>query len=51
MRGKSLPIPAEYLQRDEELGVTGNAHAFAPTRNCLYDTAGVRHGWHEDLMS
>jgi alpha-L-rhamnosidase len=33
------------------MGWTGDAHAFAPTANYLYDTAGFWRGWHKDIWS
>ena len=40
---------ANTLHRDERLGWTGDAHAFATTANYLYDTAGFWRGWHKDI--
>lgn len=33
------------------MGWTGDAHAFAPTADYLYDTAGFWRGWHKDIWS
>lgn len=51
MRGNFLSIPTDCPQRDERLGWTGDAHAFGPTSNFLYDTAGFWRGWHRDVWS
>ncbi|TQN72618.1 hypothetical protein CSHISOI_02835 [Colletotrichum shisoi] len=50
MKGNFL-IPTGCPQRDERLGWTGDAHAFAPTANYLYDAAGFWKGWHKDTWS
>ncbi|VZH91483.1 unnamed protein product [Fusarium fujikuroi] len=39
MKGNFLSIPTDCPQRDERLGWTGDAHAFCPTSNYLYDTS------------
>ncbi|KAL0943148.1 alpha-l-rhamnosidase [Colletotrichum truncatum] len=51
MKGNFLSIPTDCPQRDERLGWTGDAHAFAPTANYLYNAAGFWKGWHKDLWS
>ncbi|KAI9901078.1 hypothetical protein N3K66_002895 [Trichothecium roseum] len=51
MRGNFLSLPTDCPQRDERLGWTGDAHAFGPTANFLYDTAGFWRGWHRDVWS
>ncbi|TDZ38158.1 hypothetical protein C8035_v006814 [Colletotrichum spinosum] len=51
MKGNFLSIPTDCPQRDERLGWTGDAHAFAPTANYLYDAAGFWKGWHKDIWS
>ena len=51
MRGNFVSIPTDCPQRDERLGWTGDAHAFGPTSNFLYDTAGFWRGWHRDVWS
>ncbi|KAF6812505.1 alpha-l-rhamnosidase [Colletotrichum musicola] len=51
MKGNFLSIPTDCPQRDERLGWTGDAHAFAPTANYLYDAAGFWRGWHKDIWS
>lgn len=33
------------------MGWTGDAHAFAPTADYLYDAAGFWRGWHKDIWS
>jgi alpha-L-rhamnosidase len=33
------------------MGWTGDAHAFAPTANYLYDASGFWRGWHKDVWS
>ncbi|KAI0020309.1 extracellular glycosyl hydrolase family 78 protein [Xylariomycetidae sp. FL0641] len=45
MKGNFLSIPTDCPQRDERLGWLGDAHAFAPTANFLYDTTGFWNGW------
>lgn len=40
-----MSVPTDCPQRDERLGWTGDAHAFAPTADFLYDTAGFWNGW------
>ncbi|KAI9148112.1 Alpha-L-rhamnosidase [Paramyrothecium foliicola] len=51
MKGNFLSIPTDCPQRDERLGWTGDAHAFGPTSNFLYNTAGFWRGWHRDVWS
>ncbi|KAF5018740.1 hypothetical protein F66182_9275 [Fusarium sp. NRRL 66182] len=51
MKGNFLTIPTDCPQRDERLGWTGDAHAFCPTSNFLYDTAGFWKSWHKDVWS
>lgn len=51
MRGNFLSVPTDCPQRDERLGWTGDAHAFGPTSNFLYNTAGFWRGWHRDVWS
>jgi len=51
MKGNFLSISTDCPQRDERLGWTGDAHAFGPTANFLYDTAGFWRGWHRDMYS
>ncbi|KAJ2972951.1 hypothetical protein NUW58_g9068 [Xylaria curta] len=40
LKGNFMSVPTDCPQRDERLGWTGDAHAFAPTSNFLYNTAG-----------
>ncbi|KAH8779964.1 bacterial alpha-L-rhamnosidase-domain-containing protein [Diaporthe sp. PMI_573] len=51
MRGNFLGVPTDCPQRDERLGWTGDAHAFAPTSNYLYDASGFWRAWLRDLWS
>lgn len=51
MKGNFLSVPTDCPQRDERLGWTGDAHAFGPTANYLYNTAGFWRGWHRDVWS
>ncbi|KAK7746615.1 hypothetical protein SLS62_009336 [Diatrype stigma] len=51
MKGNFLSVPTDCPQRDERLGWTGDAHAFGPTSNYLYNTAGFWRGWHRDVWS
>ncbi|KAI0452422.1 extracellular glycosyl hydrolase family 78 protein [Xylaria acuta] len=51
LKGNFMSIPTDCPQRDERLGWTGDAHAFAPTANFMYDTAGFWRGWMKDLVS
>ncbi|KAJ6787025.1 hypothetical protein PWT90_09209 [Aphanocladium album] len=50
-KGKFLSISTDCPQRDERLGWTGDAHAFGPTANFLYNTGGFWRGWHRDMWS
>jgi alpha-L-rhamnosidase len=49
MKGNFLSIPTDCPQRDERAGWTGDVHAFGPTSNFLYDTAGFYRSWHRDV--
>ncbi|KAI1770047.1 glycoside hydrolase family 78 protein [Hypoxylon cercidicola] len=51
MKGNFMSVPTDCPQRDERLGWTGDAHAFSPTANFLYDTAGFWRGWLKDFRS
>ncbi|KAI0468054.1 glycoside hydrolase family 78 protein [Xylaria cf. heliscus] len=51
LRGNFMSVPTDCPQRDERLGWTGDAHAFAPTANFLYNTAGFWRGWMKDVVS
>ncbi|KAB8235705.1 glycoside hydrolase family 78 protein [Aspergillus alliaceus] len=51
MRGNFISIPTDCPQRDERLGWTGDAHAFGPAADYLYNTAGFWRGWHRDVWS
>ncbi|KAJ4300796.1 hypothetical protein N0V90_002884 [Kalmusia sp. IMI 367209] len=51
MRGNFLSVPTDCPQRDERLGWTGDAHAFMPTSNYLYNTAGFWRSWLKDVWS
>lgn len=51
MRGNFLGVPTDCPQRDERLGWTGDAHAFAPTANYLYDSSGFWRAWLRDVWS
>ncbi|KAI1505911.1 extracellular glycosyl hydrolase family 78 protein [Biscogniauxia marginata] len=51
MKGNFMSVPTDCPQRDERLGWTGDAHAFAPTANFLYDTSGFWNGWLKDVQS
>lgn len=51
MKGNFLSISTDCPQRDERLGWTGDAHAFGPTANFLYNTAGFWREWHRDIWS
>ncbi|KAI0158034.1 glycoside hydrolase family 78 protein [Hypoxylon sp. FL1284] len=51
MKGNFMSIPTDCPQRDERLGWTGDAHAFSPTANFLYDTSGLWRGWLKDFQS
>ncbi|KAL3584683.1 hypothetical protein FPOAC2_14464 [Fusarium poae] len=51
MKGNFLSIPTDCPQRDERLGWTGDAHAFCPISNYLFDTASFWKSWHRDVWS
>ncbi|KAI1313196.1 glycoside hydrolase family 78 protein [Xylaria venustula] len=51
LKGNFMSVPTDCPQRDERLGWTGDAHAFSPTSNFLYDTAGFWRGWLKDVAS
>ncbi|KAF2195871.1 glycoside hydrolase family 78 protein [Zopfia rhizophila CBS 207.26] len=51
MKGNFVGIPTDCPQRDERLGWTGDAHAFMPTSNFLYNTGGFWRGWLKDVWS
>ncbi|KAH9904912.1 extracellular glycosyl hydrolase family 78 protein [Xylariomycetidae sp. FL2044] len=51
MKGNFMSVPTDCPQRDERLGWTGDAHAFSPTANFLYDTSGFWRGWLKDAQS
>ncbi|KAF2112991.1 alfa-L-rhamnosidase [Lophiotrema nucula] len=51
MKGNFLGVPTDCPQRDERLGWTGDAHAFMPTANYLYDASGFWRGWLKDAWS
>lgn len=51
MKGNFLGVPTDCPQRDERLGWTGDAHAFMPTSNYLYDASGFWRGWLKDAWS
>ncbi|KAI0115641.1 extracellular glycosyl hydrolase family 78 protein [Nemania sp. FL0031] len=51
LKGNFMSVPTDCPQRDERLGWTGDAHAFSPTANFLYDTAGFWRGWLKDVAS
>ncbi|KAI1103493.1 glycoside hydrolase family 78 protein [Jackrogersella minutella] len=51
MKGNFMSVPTDCPQRDERLGWTGDAHAFAPTAGFLYDTSGFWRGWMKDVQS
>ncbi|KAF2646080.1 hypothetical protein P280DRAFT_439794 [Massarina eburnea CBS 473.64] len=48
MKGNFLGVPTDCPQRDERLGWAGDAHAFMPTSNYLYSSAGFWRGWLKD---
>ncbi len=48
-RGNFLDVPTDCPQRDERLGWTGDAQAFAPTASFNFDTAGFYEKWMKDL--
>ncbi|RYC55508.1 glycoside hydrolase family 78, partial [Xylaria longipes] len=51
LRSNFMGVPTDCPQRDERLGWTGDAHAFAPTANYLYNTAGFWRGWMRDVVA
>ncbi|KAI1319255.1 glycoside hydrolase family 78 protein [Xylariaceae sp. FL0255] len=51
LRGNFMSVPTDCPQRDERLGWTGDAHAFSPTANFLYDTSGFWRGWLRDVVA
>ncbi|KAF2681410.1 glycoside hydrolase family 78 protein [Lentithecium fluviatile CBS 122367] len=51
MKGNFLGVPTDCPQRDERLGWTGDAHAFMPTANYLYDASGFWRSWLKDAWS
>ncbi|KAI1169893.1 glycoside hydrolase family 78 protein [Nemania sp. FL0916] len=51
LKGNFMSVPTDCPQRDERLGWTGDAHAFSPTANFLYDTAGFWRSWLKDVAS
>ncbi|KAH6642002.1 bacterial alpha-L-rhamnosidase-domain-containing protein, partial [Boeremia exigua] len=51
MIGNFLSVPTDCPQRDERLGWTGDAHAFMPTANYLYDASGFWRSWLKDVWS
>jgi alpha-L-rhamnosidase len=51
MIGNFLSVPTDCPQRDERLGWTGDAHAFMPTSNYLYDASGFWRSWLKDVWS
>ncbi|KAI1199227.1 extracellular glycosyl hydrolase family 78 protein [Nemania serpens] len=51
LKGNFMSVPTDCPQRDERLGWTGDAHAFSPTANFLFDTAGFWRGWLKDVVS
>jgi alpha-L-rhamnosidase len=48
-RGNFVDVPTDCPQRDERLGWTGDAQAFARTATFNYDVAGFFHKWLADL--
>lgn len=48
-RSNFVSIPTDCPQRDERLGWTGDAQAFAPTANTLFDSAAFWASWLRDL--
>ncbi|KAF1949662.1 alfa-L-rhamnosidase [Byssothecium circinans] len=51
MKGNFLGVPTDCPQRDERLGWSGDAHAFMPTSNYLYDSSGFWRSWLKDASS
>jgi alpha-L-rhamnosidase len=48
-RDNFVSVPTDCPQRDERLGWTGDAQAFATTSNTLFDTESFWRGWLKDL--
>jgi alpha-L-rhamnosidase len=48
-KGNFLDVPTDCPQRDERLGWTGDAQAFAPTASFNFETAGFYTKWLKDL--
>ncbi len=48
-RGNFVSVPTDCPQRDERLGWTGDAQAFASTASTLFDTAAFWQSWLRDL--
>jgi len=48
-KGNFVDVPTDCPQRDERLGWTGDAQAFAPTASFNYDTAGFYTKWLRDV--
>jgi alpha-L-rhamnosidase len=44
-------IITDIPHRDERMGWTGDAYAFATTADYLYDTSRIWRGWHKDIWS
>jgi len=51
LRGNFLDIPTDCPQRDERLGWTGDAQAFAPTACFNMDAAGFYTKWMKDFIA
>jgi len=48
-KGNFVDVPTDCPQRDERLGWTGDAQAFAPTASFNFDTAGFYTKWLKDV--
>jgi alpha-L-rhamnosidase len=48
-KGNFLDVPTDCPQRDERLGWTGDAQAFAPTASFNFETVGFYEKWLKDL--
>jgi alpha-L-rhamnosidase len=48
-KGNFVDVPTDCPQRDERLGWTGDAQAFAPTASFNFDTAGFYTKWLRDV--
>jgi alpha-L-rhamnosidase len=48
-KGNFLDVPTDCPQRDERLGWTGDAQAFAPTASFNFETAGFYEKWLKDV--